>query len=429
MTNFSDQNINEIYSRQPKTRFTGMQDVLLPDYDGFNSINILPTISSLLGGPELTTPELAASIRRQLPKRVKRVVLILVDALGLGQFTRWMQEDKLAFWPEAVERGNLFALTSVCPSTTASALSSILSGSAPGEHGVIGYEMWLKSLGMSINNILHSPTAFKSDPGGLARAGFDTSSFLGAKTAGQYFSPRKISTDIFLPNNITGSGLSQMHLAGAQSHGYINIGDLWYSLRDLLNTQSKNRGFVYVYWSDVDTLMHRFGVDNPRGIEQLALFSESFRRIVFDGLEEHARQDTLFLLTADHGAIDTPYYPEFDLKRHPDLNHCLAMLPTCETRLPFIYLKPGCEEAFRQYVQTTWPDKFSLISRQEARDLGLLGPGPYHADFDNRVGDLVAIAHDDAYLWWPDKPNVMAGRHGGLHPDEMLVPLLSFCGA
>jgi hypothetical protein len=35
----------------------------------------------------------------------------------------------------------------------------------------------------------------------------------------------------------------------------------------------------------------------------------------------------------------------------------------------------------------------------------------------------VAIPHGDAYLWWVNRQNVMLGRHGGLHPDEMLVPL------
>jgi hypothetical protein len=64
-----------------------------------------------------------------------------------------------------------------------------------------------------------------------------------------------------------------------------------------------------------------------------------------------------------------------------------------------------------------------LITRQEVLEVGLLGCGKPHADLLNRVGDLVAIPHGDAYLWWVNRQNVMLGRHGGLHPDEMLVPL------
>jgi hypothetical protein len=43
----------------------------------------------------------------------------------------------------------------------------------------------------------------------------------------------------------------------------------------------------------------------------------------------------------------------------------------------------------------------------------------------DRLGDLTLIAHKDAYMWWTDKDNILIGRHGGLHPDEMLVPFLA----
>lgn len=55
----------------------------------------------------------------------------------------------------------------------------------------------------------------------------------------------------------------------------------------------------------------------------------------------------------------------------------------------------------------------------------LLGNGQDHPDLENRIGDLVAVPHGNSYLWWPDRPNSMQGRHGGLHLDEMLVPLFS----
>jgi hypothetical protein len=91
--------------------------------------------------------------------------------------------------------------------------------------------------------------------------------------------------------------------------------------------------------------------------------------------------------------------------------------------LPYLYLKPGKEEAVRQYFEHAWPGQFSLITRQQVLDSGLLGRGTPHTDLENRIGDLVAVPQGKAYLWWVNRPNVMQGRHGGLHPDEMLVPL------
>jgi hypothetical protein len=53
----------------------------------------------------------------------------------------------------------------------------------------------------------------------------------------------------------------------------------------------------------------------------------------------------------------------------------------------------------------------------------LFGNGPEHPDLRDRLGDIMVIPHEDAYLWWPEKPNVMQGRHGGLNRLEMLIPL------
>jgi hypothetical protein len=43
----------------------------------------------------------------------------------------------------------------------------------------------------------------------------------------------------------------------------------------------------------------------------------------------------------------------------------------------------------------------------------------------DRIGDLIAIAADDAYLWWSAGKDFLLGRHGGLGADEMLVPFLA----
>jgi len=76
----------------------------------------------------------------------------------------------------------------------------------------------------------------------------------------------------------------------------------------------------------------------------------------------------------------------------------------------------------RAYFAQKWPGKFTIITGIDAIESGLFGIGPKISAASDRVGDLVAIALGDAYLWWSPKPNVMLGRHGGLHPSEMLIP-------
>jgi hypothetical protein len=43
----------------------------------------------------------------------------------------------------------------------------------------------------------------------------------------------------------------------------------------------------------------------------------------------------------------------------------------------------------------------------------------------DRIGDYLVIARGEAYFWWANKEDRMYGRHGGLHPEEMLVPFLA----
>jgi hypothetical protein len=46
-------------------------------------------------------------------------------------------------------------------------------------------------------------------------------------------------------------------------------------------------------------------------------------------------------------------------------------------------------------------------------------------DVRDRLGDLIAVSRGDAYLWWSPRPNLMAGRHGGLSAGEMLMPFFA----
>ena len=423
-----DSHLDFLRKKQTLAGIKNYEDTLLPDYDGFGLANLSPSISQWLGGPSLPAPVFSEAILKQFAPGYKRVVLLLVDALGYNQLLHLMEHGQAEFWRRNLEKSKLIPLTSISPSTTASALTTIWTGSTPKQHGIIGYEMWVKSLSMVINTIVHSPITFAGDVGGLARAGFDPASFLGMTPLGEQFTPRGIESHAFVPASIANSGLSKMHHIGTQLHGYTAESDLLANLRDLLNSRPTNRKFVYAYWSHVDSLMHRYGTYNERVTEQFRSFSEAFERILFNKLEPWAREDTLFLLTADHGSLETPNNSAYDLRSHPELEEMLVLQPTCEGRLPYLYVKPGRVEAVKHYFEHAWPGQFSLISRQQVLDSGLLGLGIKHPDLENRIGDLVAIPHGNAYLWWVNRANVMQGRHGGLHPDEMLVPLyaLSF---
>jgi hypothetical protein len=400
----------------------GAGDFVLPDYDGYGLSSIPATVSALLGGPQLQTTGLAPQIVERLDKRYRNIVLILVDALGYDHLQRLMAQGYAEFWRENLPLASLFPLTSISPSTTATALTTLWTGTEPSKHGYIGYEMWLKEYSMTINSILHCPTSFISDNGGLQRAGFIPEEFLGLPTLGELFNRAGIESHAFLPYTIGNSGLSRMHMQQTNLHGYVAESDLWADLRDLLNLHCGNPRFLYVYWPTLDTLIHRYGPDDMRIAAHFAEFSRTLAENFLSGLDQSACESTLLLLTADHGAVATPPDEKYNLNTHPELFHMLRMLPTCESRLPFLFLKPGTEAAVRAYFAQAWPGEFTLITGEEALSAQLFGQRPENPALNDRIGDLVALPHNNAYLWWPNHINMMQGRHGGLSRLEMLIP-------
>jgi hypothetical protein len=406
-------------------KLKGCEELLMPSYDGYGLANLTPTVAYWLGAGQLPAPIFGRPILDQFQERYQNVVVILVDALGYNQLLRLMEEGKAPLWSAQLERGKLLPITSISPSTTASALTTLWTGSTPNQHGVIGYEMWHKELGLVMNNILHTPITYKGDVGGLVKAGFEPTHFMNQATLGQRFSNHGVESHAFLPASIANSGLSQMHLPGSTLHAFSVESDLLLNLRDLLNQPSKRRRYLYAYWSDVDSLMHRYGTFNERVTEQFFDFSNALFRLLVGGLDASVRQNSLILLTADHGSVETPVNKGYDLANHPELTTMLTMAPTCEGRLPFLYVKQGQIEAVKAYFEHAWPGEFEFLTRQQVLEMKLLGNGQDHPDLENRIGDLVAVPHGNSYLWWPDRPNSMQGRHGGLHLDEMLVPLFA----
>ena len=394
----------------------------LPFYDGLSLVNIPCTIANLLGAPDFGKPGLDEVLLEPLKGNYEKIILLVVDAMGSYLFERMRDPDRGLVWGKYADRALYAPLTSVCPSTTASALTTLWTGEGPGSHGIIGYEMWAKEFGMVMNNIRHSAASARQDTGGLERSGFDPHEFMNKPLLGTHLQAHGTGATTFIHSSIARSGLSTMQMKDVNLQIYVDEADLCVSLADYVNSRHGIREFIYVYYSDVDTLMHRYNADNTRIDYQFEAFSTVFERAFFENLSQTVGKDTLLILTADHGSKATPKYPQYDLANHPEFFDHLVMQPTCENRLAFFYIKPGHMQATMDYFNDHWPDDFILVEPGPALKLGLFGKGPFHPRAAERLGDLIAVAKRDAYLWWAPKPNPLAGRHGGLSVEEMLVP-------
>ena len=397
-------------------------DFIMPHYEGLSLVNIPGTITKLLGAPDFGKPPLDNAIMDELNGPYEKVVMLLIDAMDVNLFQKMVAPETNLFWGHYFDKATFAPVTSVCPSTTASALSTLWTGEGPATHGIIGYEMWAKEFGMIINNILHAPASARGDTGGLARSGFDPNNFIRKPLLGTHLRNNGVQPTAFIHARIAHSGLSTMQMEDVEVHTYVDEADLCVSLADYINRRRGFREYIYVYYSDVDTLMHRFSADDERVAMQFEAFSQLFERALTEKLSTASAENVLLIAVADHGSITTPKNPHYDLANHSNLTDNFVMQPTCENRLAFFYIKPGKIDAVKNYFKENWQDEFELLESSEALARGLFGKDPFNKDIPDRIGNLVAIARGDAYLWWAPKPNPLAGRHGGLSKEEMLVP-------
>jgi hypothetical protein len=398
---------------------------IAPAYQGQSILNIPGTIARMLNAGEFGAPPLRSDLLEMLGQGYHNVVLILADGLGYERFLHWLEGKALRVWRDMAQRGNLVPLSSISPSTTSAALTSMWSGQPSAAHGIVGYELWLKEYGVVANMISHKPFSFEEQVGSLKYAGFQPRAFMDLPTFGEHLAASGVASHAFQHADILNSGLSDIFFNHVDRHGYTNVVQLWQGVRQLLEEDLDQRKYVWVYWDGVDGLSHLDGPDASTVETAFSGFTSAFDAEFASVLDRRARQGTLLLLVADHGLISTPNNPHYDLRRHPNLQRRLHIKPTGENRLAFLYVRPGQVEAVREYIERTWPRQFQIFDSQYVMHQGLFGNDPFHSRLADRIGDLVVAARGPAYLWWGEKPNPLLGRHGGLTPEEMIVPLLA----
>ncbi|GMR10141.1 MAG: alkaline phosphatase family protein [Anaerolineae bacterium] len=398
-------------------------EAIHPAYDGLSILNVPASIANWLGAPGFPHPPIDHAEFDDLASSARQVVVILVDALGLNLFECWLEGRAKSLQP-LVSRGALGALTSVVPSTTSAALTTLWTGRSPAEHGILGYELFLREYGLVANMITHAPASFEGEADSLVHAGFDPKSFLPVQTMGPHLSEAGVESHAFLHSNIAGSGLSTMHYPEVNQHSFDELSDLWTSLRQLLDTASEKPRFIWSYFGNVDHLAHRHGPHDERVEAEFAQFADSLMAGFVDALSPEARKDTVLILMADHGQVATRKDPHLELRNHPDLIRRLHMLPSGENRLAYLYPRPGQADAVEEYIARTWPRMFRILGSDHALAAGLFGPGQPSKSARSRIGDRVALSQGEGYLWWAAKENPLLGRHGSVTSEEMLVPFL-----
>jgi hypothetical protein len=410
-------------------RFPGLEEHLpegfiLPHYGGYSIANLPATVARILD-VELANaaPPLPPPIWADLAPGVQRVVLVILDAVGYLHLQRTLAEEDSVL-RRLAQAGQLIPLTSVFPSTTVAALTTLWTGRAPLGHGFVGTQLLLPEQGVLANMLALAPVAHRRTEE-LLDWGWVPEEFVTVPSLGQQLTAGGVQTvaHTYLP--YIGGGLSRIFLRGMASvRGYVGFSDMWINLRRALLERPGEPLFVSGYWGGTDGVAHVYGPDGEPFRVALRHLARSLDEDFLDPLPATAREGTLLVITADHGQTSTPPERVVQYADHPALQQMLLLPPAAEPRAAYLYVRPGQAGPVRAYVAENLAGRFVLLEMEQALAAGLFGPGEPSPEVRARLGDLLLLAQDDTRLLVTEEPVPFHGHHGSLTPEEMLVPLL-----
>ena len=320
------------------------------------------------------------------------VVLVVLDSLG------WhMLEERPDIAPILTSLSG-GAATTVAPSTTAAALTSISTGLPPGEHGIVGYRF---PVGGAVMNALRWTTVTGDHRGVVSPSGVQTAP---AMAGGPW--------TVVSGRQFVQSGFTEAHLGDVPYVGYEHPSSIVAEVRGLLDAGEQR---VYAYYDGLDHVAHIYGVSGRHIDLELAFCDWLVGQLI-----DTVPTGTAVVVTADHGQIDAPTLRPI----HPSVLSLTTQL-SGEPRFRWLHARAGATNDLVDAAKAAHGDEAWVRSADELIDSGWFGPRVSSAARD-RLGDVALLAHapvgfDDPAERHADR---LVGRHGSVTADEMMVPVL-----
>ena len=359
--------------------------------------DIVPAVGRALG-----TDVLEAPTGLVLPESDAYVVF-LVDGLGSQLLER---HARAAPYLSSLARAALAGAepgTAGVPTTTATSLTSLGTGLSPGTHGLVGFTSRVPGTDRLLNALFWDKSV-------------DPLEWQPHPTAFSRLTDAGVRVDVVNKREFDRSGLT---IAAHRGAGYIGADRIGERIAGAVTGSRHRPSLTYLYDGDLDWTGHKYGVDSPQWLQQLAAIDAETVQ-----LREALPDEVRLVVVADHGMVDSTPASRLDVDAHPELRDGLVLLGG-EARFRHLYCAPGAEDT----VAGTWAallgDRAEVLTRAGAIERGWFGT--VTEAVLPRLGDVLVAARGDLAMFSSRDFGYemsLIGLHGSLTPDEMLIPIL-----
>lgn len=394
-----------------------------PAYDGRSIANLVPSFVRALGtapGDPPFAPTLAEELDPWGGRRAEGpIVVLLIDGLGWTATQAWLARRGAPI-PAPWSRAR--PITTVFPTTTTSALASLSTGSAPAQHGIVGYRQYLPRFGVVADLLKMAPLGLGS-PGSLVGPEWTPSLISGVPP----ISRRGVRTAALSREAFAGTGFTRLLYDGAEYVGYATASELAHDLVSVL-ARERPPELLLAYWDELDTVSHRNGpeaayheFEMERMVQLLAYVARRLPRALASA--------TTLLVTGDHGQVGSARERQIRIDQIPEITGELAWPMAGDRRSGYFAARPGRSEALERALGEHLPAGSRIVRMEEALAAGLYGPPPFHPEIRARLGEFLALVPPSYGLAYQlpgatTPKRHLSGSHGGLDPAELLVPLI-----
>lgn len=410
-------------------RFEG--EFIIPSYGKLCLSNVPATIASFFGlktrKPILPQRYISSNIATD---DIQNIVLMVLDGFGYNAWLSRISDG--GFFQTLTEGGLVFPITTVFPSTTPAALTTLSTGLTPQEHGLPEYHVYLKELDMIIATLPFSPMG---DPGQdtlLRRADpADPGILFSGDTIYNSLRRSKVDSISLLRDVLSNSAYTHVSLKGSEVIPYHSLAEYAVMLRKKLR-RLENKTLVYAYWDSMDWIGHKYGPNTDEWEAEISAFSDVLKREFLEKVDKETASKTLLIVTSDHGQInvspsETVYLNDYQevVSAFQTSEQGKAILPSWSPRDMVLHLREDKIEDAQSTLSEMLNGKAVVLKTKEAISMGLFGLNRPSTRFTERAGDILILPRRKNMVWYEHTKGRkfdLLGMHGGLSEDEMLIP-------